>query len=66
MAFGIDTEYRKSDEYKFMIKSVQEDYPTMPLYLIEMALTVHKNDPQFYKAALKSERMSLSKSINKA
>ena len=66
MAFGISAEYRKSDEYKFMVKSVQADYPTMPLYLIEMALTVHKNDPQFYKVALKSERMSLAKSVNKA
>ena len=65
MVFGITTEYRKSDEYKFMIKSVQEDYPTMPIYLIEMALTVHKNDPMFYKAALKSERMRLAKSVNK-
>jgi hypothetical protein len=64
--FGIDTEYRKTDEYKFLVKCVKEEYPDMPIYLIEVALTVHKNDPQFYKAAIKSERMSLAKSVQKS
>ena len=64
--FGVTIEYRKSDEYKFLVNCVKNDYPDMPLYLIEMALTVHKNDPQFYKAAIKSERMSLAKSVQKS
>jgi phosphoribosylamine-glycine ligase len=59
--FGVTIEYRKSDEYKHLVNCVKNDYPDMPLYLIEVALTVHKNDPQFYKAAIKSERMSLAK-----
>ena len=64
--FGVTIEYRKSDEYKHLVNCVKNDYPDMPLYLIEMALTVHKNDPHFHKQAMKSERMSLAKSVQKS
>jgi hypothetical protein len=64
--FGIDNEYRKSDEYKYLVKCVKDDYPDMPIYLIELALTVHKNDPQYYKTAMKAERLHLAQSVNKS
>ena len=64
--FGITVEYRKSDEYNFLVKCVQGDYPSMPLYLIEMAITIHKNDPHYYKTAKKAERLHLAQSVNKS
>ena len=64
--FGITIEYRKSDEYKFLVNCVKNDYPSMPLYLIEMAITIHKNDPHYYKTAKKAERLHLSQTVNKS
>jgi hypothetical protein len=45
---GITNEYRKSDEYKEWVGSIQRDYPNLPLYLIEMAIILHKNEPDYY------------------
>jgi hypothetical protein len=53
---GITNEYRSSDEYKSFVKSIKEDFPEMPLYLIELAISTHKNDPQAYKQYQKAEK----------
>ena len=53
---GITEEYRKSDEYKTWFKAIKADYPNMPDYLIEMSISAHKMDPQYYKKAVKEEQ----------
>ena len=63
MAFGITTEYIKSDEYKNWVSLIQAENPELPLYLIDMAISIHKNDPQFYKKASKEEKKKLTKHV---
>ena len=58
---GITNQYRKTDEYKSFVNSIKNDYPDMPLYLVEMAISTHKTDPQFYKTATKLERQKMAK-----
>ena len=53
---GITEEYRKSDEYKNWFKAIKLDFPNMPDYLIEMSISAHKLDPQYYKKAAKEEK----------
>lgn len=49
MPFQFTQEYRESDEYKQWVALIKKDYPNYPLYLIELAIMAHKNDPQAYK-----------------
>lgn len=49
MTFKFDEEYRQSQEYLEWVAGVRKDYPSMPLYLIEAAIMMHKTDPQSYK-----------------
>ena len=58
---GITNEYRASEEYKNYVKLIQADYPSLPIYLIELGISMHKNDPQFYKVASKEERKKFAK-----
>lgn len=41
--------YRQTDEYKQLLKEIQAEAPHLPLYLCEMAITFHKQFPQYYK-----------------
>jgi hypothetical protein len=41
--------YRQSQEYMEWVAGIRKDYPSMPLYLIEQAIMMHKGDPQAYK-----------------
>ncbi len=52
---GITNEYRLSDEYKTFMKNIKEEYPRLPLYLAEMAISAHMQDPQLYKTLMKEE-----------
>ena len=62
---GITNEYRQTDEYKNYVKLIQADFPSLPIYLIELGISMHKNDPQFYKTATKEERKRLAKAAIK-
>lgn len=53
---GITNEYRQTDEYKTFVSSVKGEFPSLPLYLIEMGIAMHKHDPQYYKEATKKEK----------
>ena len=66
MTFGITTEYRKTDEYKNWVSMIQAENPELPLYLVEMGIAIHKNDPQFYKKASKEEKKKLTKRLRQA
>ena len=48
---GVTDEYRKTDEYKNLVKVIKENEPKIAenLYLIELAICMHKNNPQLYK-----------------
>lgn len=48
-AFSMTDDYRKSDEYKELLKEIQREAPHLPLYLCEMAIVFHKNNPNYYK-----------------
>lgn len=50
-AFEFTEEYRQSQEYIEWVSAIKQDYPTLPLYLIESAIISHKTDPQYYKKA---------------
>jgi hypothetical protein len=63
MAFGITTEYRKTDEYKNWVSLIQAENPELPLYLVEMGIAIHKNDPKVYKKASKEEKKKLTKHV---
>lgn len=48
--FSMTQAFRQTDEYKQLLKEIQKDCPHLPLYLCEMAITMHKNNPNFYKS----------------
>ena len=46
---NFNEDYRQSQEYTDWVAGIRKDFPTMPLYLIEQAIMMHKMDPQGYK-----------------
>ena len=52
---NLDTEFRRSEEYKQWVKAIKADHPTLPDYLVEMAIFTHLADPQGYKAFWKTK-----------
>lgn len=47
--FSMTHAFRQTDEYKELLKVIQKDCPHLPLYLCEVAISLHKNNPNFYK-----------------
>ena len=63
---GITEEYRRSEEYKGWFKAIKADYPNMPDYLIEMSISAHKLDPQYYKKAAKEEQKIIKEKFDRS
>lgn len=47
--FKMDAQYRQTDEYTELLKMIRKEAPHLPLYLCEMAIVFHKNNPNYYK-----------------
>lgn len=52
---GITNEYRTTDEYKELLQFVLFNYPQMPMYLAEMAIAIHKTDPDLGEDTIEEE-----------
>jgi hypothetical protein len=46
---NLDHAFRQTSEYRSWVKAIKDDYPTLPDYLIDMAIFTHLADPQGYK-----------------
>ncbi len=47
--FKFDEKYRKTDEYKILYSQFKSINPTLPHYLVEVGIILHKANPLLYK-----------------
>lgn len=57
---NLDHAFRQTSEYRSWVKAIKDDYPTLPDYLIDMAIFTHLADPQGYKQFWKKPVQSKS------